>query len=106
MEKQKTTNNIELIASSVAPLKTAATLDENSGYPYTVTLENVTGFSCLNQSGANTVTFTITLTDATVLTIPVNAGNSYSGEFEDTIATIGVAGTSPDFAAELLRRVS
>ena len=106
MEKQKTTNNIEEIAINSAPLRTAATLDESSGYPYTVTLDNIVGFSCLNQSGANTVTFTITLDDSTVLTIPILASGSYAGEFEDSIATIAVAGTTPDFVAELMRRIA
>lgn len=98
------TNRIIEIASNVAPLRTAATLDESSGYPYTVALENIVGFACLNQSTANAVTFTLTLEDATVLTVPILALGSYSGEYESAIATIAVAGTTPDFAVELLRR--
>ena len=106
MEKQKTTNNIDSIAINTAPLRTAKTLDESSGYPYTVTLDNIVGFAALNQSSSNTVTFTVTLDNAEVLTIPILAGGAYAGEFEDAIATIAIAGTSPDFVAELMRRVS
>ena len=93
-----------LIRDSLLPLRTKKLLIESDSFPYTVVDTNVVGVSILNQHATNTVTATFTLTDTSSFAIPVLAGGSYGGEYESTIATVAISGTTPDFTIELLRR--
>jgi len=100
-ETQGTTNAIQ----EMRPLKTVKILPDTETFPYTVTATNITGISIIN-TGANSITFTITLTDSTEFVFAVPVGSSYEARYEEAIETIAKAGTTPSFYIELLRGTS
>ncbi len=100
----RATQLLESMSLGLTSLITAGIITDSDASPYTVTLDNITGFSCLNTSSANAITFTFTFSDTSTMVVPILAEGSYSGAFEKTITTIAYAGTTPSFTAELMRR--
>ena len=103
-ETHATTLAIQELVGQVSSLKTVELLDQSDSFPHTVTQSNVTSIACVNTNTSNILTITVTLSDASSFAIPIPASNTYQTEFEAPIATIAIAGTSPTFSMELLRR--
>jgi len=105
-ETLSTTLAIKEISRNSSPLRTVALISDATSYPYTVTETNVTSIACVNTSATNTLTVTLTFSDASTFVIAIPAGNTYQSEYELDVTSINRSGTTPSFNMELLRRVA